>query len=1496
MLDHGLTPWPARARHGPARDLGERGGAGGPGTHRDGDAADVDAAARGLVGRSEVVAALIEAVGDGRSPRPRLFRLAGESGVGKSAVAAAVRPHLRAAGLQVIGGKYEQVERASPYGAFVQAFLVMLRWILAQDDDAVAHWRERITRALAPNTQVLLELMPEYERLLGPQPPLPTLGLAEQRIRTGLVARRFAGALAGQVPLVIELDDLQWADRASLALLETLIGDDAIENLTIIATYRDNEVDAHHPATLVFARAGSERPLPPTIELRGLDAAQTGRVLREAIEAEGDPPDTWTDLPELARIVHRKTQGNPLFVRQFAATLLRKGLLETDRETRRLSFDARRIARERFTDNVVDLVIDRIRALPAEAREMVEIAACCIQRIDRPTLRSVSGRSADEVEAALRLALEADVLRAGTSVAAVPDPGEERAAGANPDDGDEEGFAFQHDKVREGAYALLDPARRSALHAALAQGVESEAAGGGRGEMLLADHAVAGRAHLAPALRERLGAVLAAAATAARRVNAYVAALSYLDVALEHAPDLPPGSRARFDAGMMRAETLYLLGRTDEALALARSLADEAPDDEARVAVLRLKVTLLTAQLAYREALEVGAEALKLLGEPLSIDPSTPALLGQVVRTRAVIGRRGVDDLLALAPMKDPRKLAAMGVLDQMAPPAYFVSRTLLPAISMRMVQLSVRHGNAPESAYAYALYGIIHTALLRSPARGLTFGELGLRAAEAPDARKYQGGVMMVHAGFLLHWTAPLRETLPMFLSGAERAIANGDLMNHGYLRYGHASYALMAGLPLGEVDAHLAAHLEAVTRFRHEKTIGIMTMARASIARIRGRTGPPFDEEATLRVWREQADATSLAYHHKYRMLEALMAADYEAVLREAEGMTRNLHGIFAMAYQHFYPFYEALALVELAKAPGRGRVAGRRLRWRAARLARCLARWSAAGTPGLAHRVVLIRAELAAARGAAAEAMRLFDRAAHDAREAGALHDVALTLERTGLFHKRLGARDTARRSFGEAVAAYREWGAHGWAAALAARQHLEEPSPLPKADGADEADTTAGGAESALDAFVACHDVGEIARDMAALLMERCRAARVVVLTADESGTRVAALRGGTRAVADEGVPYAEMVVNYVLRTREPLTLERAGHAEPFASDPFIQGREGLAVAAVPLVVQDRVLGAVYLEWSGALPAAATAADGMRRIAAQGAVALQNARLVAELNASLDRQVELTSAHARFVPHAVLDVIGRPSIEQVRLGDFRQRHASVLFSDIRGFTARLETLAPHDALDFVNGYLALMEPFVQENGGFVDSYIGDAVMAVFERGPEAAVRTAGAMQRALVKWRGVEAVPLSESLRIGVGIASGELIFATLGAASRLKVGVVGDVVNVAARTEGLTTTYDCPILATRETVEGLPPDLERWTRPVGQTQVKGREAPVSLFEVFHAASDAERERKRETRPLLERYSALQTEGRLREAREVLAAEAERFAHDPLIRALLRNSKR
>ncbi|WP_293127916.1 adenylate/guanylate cyclase domain-containing protein [Microcoleus sp. bin38.metabat.b11b12b14.051] len=223
----------------------------------------------------------------------------------------------------------------------------------------------------------------------------------------------------------------------------------------------------------------------------------------------------------------------------------------------------------------------------------------------------------------------------------------------------------------------------------------------------------------------------------------------------------------------------------------------------------------------------------------------------------------------------------------------------------------------------------------------------------------------------------------------------------------------------------------------------------------------------------------------------------------------------------------------------------------------------------------------------------------------------------------------------------------------------------------------------------------------------------------------------------------------------------------------------------------------------------------------------------------LEKSLDAESELTDAYGRFVPHQFLFLLGYESIIDVNLGDQVQKEMSVLFADIRDFTTLSETMTPQENFNFINAYLSRMEPAIARNQGFIDKYIGDAIMALFGDGADDAVKAGIEMLNILTAYNEHRVTIGYIPIEIGIGINSGSLMLGTVGGDGRMDSTVISDAVNLASRIEGLTKDYGVPLLISQQTLERLRNPADYAIRIVDKVQVKGKSEYVIVYEVFDA---------------------------------------------------------
>lgn len=1398
-----------------------------------------------LVGRATEIAALDDALSRSCAGAVELVVVEGPSGIGKSALVGELGRLASAARALHVQGKFDQLRRDLPYSAVLQAFGQVAQRLLTESDASLAAWRAKLVEGLAPNGQVLVDLVPEFGPVLGPQPKVLALGLSEAQIRFNLVLRRFVRALAdAEHPLVLVLDDLQWADAASLTLLQTLLTDPDTTHLLVVVAMRDSEVAVSHPLRLLIHELGSRLSAPPRrIAVGSLDRQGIADLLAEATRAPAEAVEPLVD------VVATKTGGNPFFVGEFLRNLSRDGLILFDRERGAFQWDLQAVRQRQTTDNVVDLVIARIAHLPAPTRESLELAAVIGHTFDLATLAHVAGWTPQQARANLAKALDDDIL--------VP-VGNDYKYTMLADSGESAGrvvYAFLHDRVQQAAYGMTAVERRPGTHHRV-------------GRLLLASSP--------DQLEERLFDIAAHFEAAGNELRAdeggSVAALflraaqkANRSMAWEAARRFATAGRALLgDAGWAEGDTMrelslealkatFLLSDRPALEALHDEIVHHARSEIERASATIVKIEMLVSGMAYGPALDVAIPLLVDLGVSLPRHGRQLQVVVGLLRTKWALRGRPVAGLVELPEMSEQAMRVSMRVLVAVSSAAYATEPNLFPQLVFELVRRSIRHGTTPQSAFGYVCYGLAMCAVLGDYVGGLAFGRLALAVMDRTGARDFEAKVRFLYGLFILPWSQPLGDTLEPFRLGAAAGLETGDLEYYSYCLYGLDSHALFTGQDLDALATATAAHHEAILRHNQSKVGLVMLLVRDTIAWLRG-DGPvvvgEIDEGRVLDLATERGDATSIAYAHSWRACKTYLGGAYDDTLAAAAGCRKHLAGIDGQLFVPLFQFYESLALLAVA-CSGRPRA-----QWRRTVTAnqRRLAKWAKRVPTTFLARWQIVEGERARIAGDPGSALLCYERAIAAARTSQNAHDEALAHQLAADCAAAAGMSTAATAHRLEARHLWGKWGAPRLVGQLDER-HPElrvlafEPTPAETTMSSSGSKSTealdARAVSRAAQAIAEKLRLPELVRELCSLLLENAGARQVVLVARHGGEWQVLATahvdRTDTEVLVGEPLSGADVflpAIQLVLRTRRSLVIDDAVQDATFRLDRYVMAGRARSVLCSPMLRHGEVVGAILLEndlVSGAFTP--DRVEFLQVIASQAAISIENAELVRDLERSLDAQVALTNAHARFVPHQFLASLGRENIQDVRLGDHASKSMSVLFSDIRGFTPLAENQSPQESIDFINAYIGYMEPAILANGGFVDSYMGDAIMALFDGPADDAVAAAIEMSRALRAFNAERTANGLPPVSMGIGINTGAMMLGTIGGPNRIKCSVIGDPVNLAARIEGLTKQLSVPLLVGDGTVDGLVHPGSFRLRPAGRVVVVGRTEPVTVHEVF-----------------------------------------------------------
>ena len=1404
-----------------------------------------------LYGRAAQVEQLLGAfdrtVNEGRTG---LLLVTGRGGIGKSALVAELGQPLVARRGQFCVGKFDQLARSQPFSALLGAIDALLRGHLGDRDADLARLRTILLDALGSNGQVIVDVLPALEPIIGPQPALPALDPGPTLNRFRSVFQAFFSTLGSRDhPLVVFLDDLQWADAATLDLLEVLLQDDRQRGHLIIGAYRDTEVPADHPLSLCLARMQARQVAISTIALGDLSADDVRSMIGDATRGRAEPQA----VSALAELVLEKTGGNPFFLREFLATLAERGHLLRD-ASGNWSWNTALIAELGITDNVVDLVTEHLQDLPDSTQRLLRLAACIGATFDlRDVARAAEvpvGAAMEQVWPAIGARLLAPVGHAYRRAAALAESGLDEPVS----------LRFEHDRIQQAAYESIPVAERAAAHASIGRLLLGALDGPGRHAncFVLLNHLNRATELLGAPERRELAALNHVAARRAMASAAYAPALGYAEVGIGLLGDAwkGPAYPMLHELHCMAAECAMLIAAYERMEELARVVDRRAHSELDRVPVWETRIRAFMARNRMVDAVRTASAILTRLGEPVPARAHTGHILWRLLHTRLAIGSRSIAQLPELPRMEDPLHLAVMRVLTAAAQPAYYVAPKLLPVLLLRMVQLSVLHGTSPLTPYAWVAYGHIQNLVFGNAAAALAYGRMGLemhlRHGGADRAK-----LAFVFYAFIQHWTSHVRDTLQPLRDAYLAGLELGDYEYGAVAVHVACWHLIVAGDDLEKVEAEMRSFDSAIARMNQSRSARNAGLRCQLVLNLQGRAGAPdllagpdYVEATEKPALLAASDRTGLA-----QLLMSKCMLGYLFDSPQARAWADELDGyVEAVAGMVFLPlsrFYQALIYARCGQ------------RWRARRALGELRRWSEHAPVNHAHRVALIEAELADGANRELLALTRYDQAIALARAGGWWLDEALALERAGASHARRQRTQMAASYLAEARHAWLRGRAHAKVADLDLRHPGLVQRAAPAAQGKASATTT--DIPASIDVATILRSARAISGEIVLtrllerimrLALENAGAVHGVLLLPTDGELRVEAAGS-----ADSGIEVLQSIalaqtdlvcpaiVNFVARSREAVVLADAHADGPFVHDAWVAARQSRSILCAPLVDQGQLSAVLFLE----NPLAADAfpplrLEMLRLLSAQAAIAIDKARVYRRLEESLERQVRLSEAQARFVPVEFLSSLRRTTILDVELGENVRKEMSVLFSDIRGFTPLVEGMTPQEHIGFINQYLSYMEPPIIENAGFVDSYIGDAIMALFDGDPDQALRAGVGMSRALEQLNARRARVGTEPVRMGVGVNTGELTLGTIGGPNRIKCGVIGNPVNLAARIEGLTKTYGCFMLVSQHTVERLRQPLAWALREVGRVIVKGQTVPVRLYEVLDAEPLPLREQK------------------------------------------------
>ncbi|WNG50261.1 AAA family ATPase [Archangium minus] len=1182
-----------------------------------------------LYGREKQVSALLEGFERVvRMGRPELFLVSGYSGIGKSSVVhELLKPVVQRRGF-FLSGKFDQFQREVPYATLAQTLRGLVQQLLAESDEELARWRERVNQAWEDQGQLLVDLMPQLEVLVGRQPALQEVPPSEAQHRFYRVVRQFVSVFATtERPLVVFLDDLQWADLTGLRLLGRMMSQPAPPPVLWIVAYRDNEVSPSHPLMQMLEEVRKEGTRTVDLRLEPLNVEQVEHLVADTL------PGADREVVEpLAALVHEKTGGNPFFLLRLLVTLHQDGLLVRV-PGGGWRWDAEGVRARGYSENIVDFMVGRLRQLPLATQHQLWLAACAGNVFSLQLLGTLSGLAEmGDVEQQLEPALQEGMLvRAGP-----------------------EQYRFIHDRIQQAAHSLVSEAERKAIHLRIGRLMLERLSHEEVGESLfdVVSQLNAGAELIEePSERHHLALLNAEAGRKARAAMALGPAITYFKTAFTLIPGDPwrTAPELAFKLYLALARCELMSGNAAEARRLVEELRSRASTRSDTAAVYILRQDILFAMGEYPEGMTCIMECLTLLGTPLPPRPTWEEAVAAHEEAWAALGDRPIESLVELPLMTDPDMKLAVSAMYKLFGPAYSSSPNLLTILLSRIVSLTLRHGFLDAVVSGYCWFGAITSAYFKRYREGHAFARLALELVERHNLSTYRGDVLLC-SQFSSYWIQPLSKTQEFLLDGLHHALQVGDIPPAAYASLYSVINRLAMGHNLEDVYQESLVRGEFLNKTGFLEPQDSLHIAQHYMQQMRGQTRS-FDPAFEIRMTSPQRSAGVRCGYQVFKLQSSFMFGAYEEAREAADKAAGLQWTIKGNIQSRDYELYRALALAACFEQATPEEQ--QRFLQDIQRHQQQLAEW-AENCPENFHALErLVSAELARLQDRPDEATRAYEKAIRAARESGATQYLGLASELAANFWHTRQAPIVAHAFAREALAAYKQWGALGKV------QHLESLWPnLSSSEATEDACTTSSTDSTRIDALTIVKTQQAISGE---IVLERLVTTLLHAAIENAGAQRGALLllNGDTLSVAatSDSSPDSELpwtLLTYVRRAREHVLIGDASRPHPFSSDPYLTRSGARSVLCLPLLRQEQFSGALYLENNLATNAFSPARLALLgHIASQAAISIENARLYADVqrartelrqaNDALEQRVEertreLKQAQARLVDTA------------------------------------------------------------------------------------------------------------------------------------------------------------------------------------------------------------------------------------------------------------------
>ncbi|WP_345415124.1 ATP-binding sensor histidine kinase [Halioxenophilus aromaticivorans] len=1145
-----------------------------------------------LYGRDQETAELNHALEIICRGSKELIFVSGDTGTGKSSFVNELQKSVTLKEGNYCEANFDSTYSNTPYFGFKQSVSALCRTLLSKPAEELAYWQSKISEALGENAGVITGIIPDLEYLIGKH---DTTDLSNDIRSKNRLSRTFGQLIKSlcdhKRPLVVCISDIQYADKETLELIEQLFQSEELQYFMLVATFRDQDtptIVGNH-SQLLKSLASDNVPH-RRIKLDNLTRQAVRQLLSDSLSKDDHR------LTTLANLIYNKTQGNPFFTNHFLQKLYDDKTIGFNTERLDWEWSDREVAEQQFTDNVIDLVTERIEHLSPEQLRVLQMVACIGDSIRADIVAQATQVTLAELLPTLEIFCLENLL---VNINQIP---------ITKEDAHRLLLRFTHDRVQQSAYSLISEQDKPHYHLQVARALrENESTATNNSSFQLARHYNLAK-HLVTDKAEKRILIEAnlIAAELAIKSSAFDSALSHLKTCAEFLDDSywQEDYELTFNIYIKLVQAAHMSGKRD-LFQIYLDIVKANASETDRLQAQQYEILSLTAQCLYTQAVDLTLELLSNLDIPMPDQIADRDIASAIDALNALIGDRQISDLAELPLMTDENMIRAMQVIGDIIPVVYGQNPKLLALLVIKQVELCLSHGNHPQFIYCYLNYAFLRSGMFNDIANCLSFSQLAMSLLTKIGNESDQPRCLFLYNAFIRHWQDPIETCIDSFTDVYDKGIEHGDVEHGLYALTQISLSALVSGIKLDTIAPKMIQSVQTMKHFKMENTYNRVAICIQSVTNIMGKARDPkklmgtFFDENLIRIQHKDSDRILCFYRSFYTAYINHLLGDYSEAAALLEQANENHHSVDTMYLGSAFAFYESLILLA-NHGHNKTQLNSSESEKLHANLSQ-LQLWSNFCPSNFKHKALLVEAMLADVEQRPEQVQSLFEKAIIAAGKSSILSEIAIAYEEAAKYYKRCGLENFYQLYYKKAHQFYSRWGA------VVKTTNMELCAPLVfrhrEGSGSNTlqsgTQTQAGNGGALLDinsvmkasqAVSSAIVLDDLLKNLMQIVIESAAADRGILILLEEGNWLIQA----ERSFADndskvlQGLPMAEhkeiplSVLQYVSRTGNRIVLANAACHGNYVNDDYIVSTSAKSILAIPLRLKNELTGILYLE--------------------------------------------------------------------------------------------------------------------------------------------------------------------------------------------------------------------------------------------------------------------------------------------------------------------------